>query len=189
MFIKKGKTNWFYVIIVALVAGAVGGISMIYINGLMAQEEMDYADMIIYRKAPSVKTAGNIQFTGTYSFNWGGGSAEGKAGGKLLVKQISDKEINFALFLSGAAPDSDSGKIYSEKAVISGNSAIYENGEFGDCKFEIIFDTDEAVIQAVDSASSGGTECGFGQSVDAAGVYEKIDRKAPVFPKEGDSVI
>lgn len=189
MFIKKGKTNWFYVIIVALIAGAVGGISMIYINGLTAQEEMDYADMIIYRKAPSVKTAGKFKFTGTYLFNWGEGSFEGKAGGKLLVKQTSEEEINFALFLSGAAPDSNSGKIYSEKAVINGNSAIYENGEFGDCKFEIIFDTDKAAIQAVDSASSGGAECGFGESVDADGVYEKIDGKVPVFPKEGDPVI
>jgi hypothetical protein len=105
-----------------------------------------------------------------------------------LVRQSSEEEINFALFLSGAAPDFNSGKIYSEKAVIDGNSAIYENGEFGDCKFEIIFDVDKAAIQAVDSASSGGVECGFGKSVEAAGVYEKIDGKVPVFPEEGDPI-
>ncbi|HOX30400.1 MAG TPA: hypothetical protein P5080_05580 [Candidatus Paceibacterota bacterium] len=188
MFIKKGKTNWFYVIIIALIAGAVGGISVIYVNDIMAQEGMDYADTIIYRKAPSIKTAKNVQFTGTYSFNWGENGAQGKAGGKLLVKQVSAEEIDLALSLSGSAPDFNSGKIYSGKAAISGNSAIYENNEFGNCKFEIIFDANKAVIKAVGGSSSRGLACGFGQSVDAEGVYEKINGEVPVFPKEGDPV-
>lgn len=33
MFIKKGKTNWTIIIVVALIAGAVGGGLVIYING------------------------------------------------------------------------------------------------------------------------------------------------------------
>lgn len=188
MFINKGKTNWFYVIIVALIAGAVGGISVTYVNNIMAQEEMDYADAVIYRKAPSPKTFGNGEFTGTYSFNWAGGSVEDQPSGKLLVEQTSEKEISFALSLGGAAPAFDSGRIYAAKAALNGNTALYQNSEFGNCKFELIFDADKATIKAVEGANSGSLECGFGHSVYADGIYVKNDAKTPVFPKPGDPV-
>ena len=37
MFIQPGKTNWFLIIIVALIAGAVGGGLVVYINDTIKQ--------------------------------------------------------------------------------------------------------------------------------------------------------
>ena len=37
MFIQQGKTNWILIIIVALIAGAIGGVLTIYINDTVRQ--------------------------------------------------------------------------------------------------------------------------------------------------------
>lgn len=37
MFIQKGKTNWILIIVVALIAGAAGGASTLYINDTVWQ--------------------------------------------------------------------------------------------------------------------------------------------------------
>ena len=37
MFIKKGKTNWVMIVVVAVIAGAVGGGSVAYINDTIKQ--------------------------------------------------------------------------------------------------------------------------------------------------------
>jgi hypothetical protein len=37
MFIKKGKTNWVMIIVVAIIAGAAGGGSVMYINETISQ--------------------------------------------------------------------------------------------------------------------------------------------------------
>jgi hypothetical protein len=43
MFVQKGKTNWIFVIAVALIAGIVGGGSMIYINDTIQQMDSSLA--------------------------------------------------------------------------------------------------------------------------------------------------
>jgi hypothetical protein len=66
-------------------------------------------------------------------------------------------------------------------AKISGDTAIYENNEFGPCKITIKF-VKAGTIKVTQEGSDA--DCGFGHNVTAEGTYKKISSKKPKFDAE-----
>lgn len=63
-------------------------------------------------------------------------------------------------------------------AKISGDTAVYENNEFGSCKITIKF-VKVGIIKVTQEDSDA--DCGFGHNVSASGTYKKISSKKPKF--------
>ncbi len=123
-------------------------------------------------------------YSGTYEYN--NSYSDGDSSGKLYVKQISDKEIEFSLSLM--IPRGNFGILSGARAILNGNKAIYEEeqDEYDGrsdkvCKFEIVFNDELAIINEIgERSTSFSPECGkgnFGAEVGAKGVYKKINNK------------
>ena len=116
-------------------------------------------------------------FTGQYLFH----DPKNGASGTILAEQLSEKEINFALSVNRGAPSYNLGTIYKMKLLLDGSAAVYEDNEYGNCKFKLIFDGEKATIESIDGFSDGGFDCGFGYAVYVSGVYPKITGDIPNF--------
>jgi len=123
-------------------------------------------------------------FTGQYSFH----DPKNGASSTILVEQLSEKEINFALSVNMGAPGYNSGTIYKTKLFLNDNAAIYENNEYGDCKFRIIFNDEKAIIEYISELPNSGFNCGFGHGVYVNGSYPKTDGNIPDFEKIGPRI-
>lgn len=164
-----------------------------------------YVDQIAPKPAPVIQTAPSEQseakkqpqindetanrqtyqnFTGEYLFR----DPENEYSGTLLVEQLSEKEINFALSVNMGAPGYNSGTIYKTKLFLNDNAAIYENNEYGDCKFKIIFNDKKAIIEYISELPNSGFNCGFGYGVYVNGSYPKTDSNTPDFEKNGPRI-
>lgn len=62
-------------------------------------------------------------------------------------------------------------------AEISGDTAVYASEEFGSCRITIKF----VKLGTIRVSQDGGSECGFGHNVTAAGTYTRFSKTKPKF--------
>jgi hypothetical protein len=64
------------------------------------------------------------------------------------------------------------------QATITGDTAVYESAEYGQCKITIKFVTPGTIKVDQDGTDAN---CGFGFNVTASGTYKKVSSKKPKF--------
>jgi hypothetical protein len=117
----------------------------------------------------------NNAVTGSYAYSFGkdGGT------GNLYVQQVGKDKIIFEVQAVKGPPSYNQAAIEKMSLKLFKNEAIYENNEFGKCKFKISFFDGGANIVYLNEAY----DCGFGNGASVIGNYFKFDNKAPKFEK------
>lgn len=64
-------------------------------------------------------------------------------------------------------------------ATISGDTAVYQSTEFGECTITIKF----VMPGTIEVDQEGDSACGFGHNVTAAGTFRRVNRNKPTFSK------
>jgi len=112
--------------------------------------------------------------TGTYTLK-----LRNRAGGTLLVHQLSPTRIEFDLECNRGAPSYNMGMAHGTMDVNDG-IAVYRVTEFnGPC--EIRFDFRASVVNIKQNGDD--FACGFGHGVDCGGAYRLVSHKPPKFKK------
>lgn len=113
--------------------------------------------------------------TGSYAYSFGkdGGT------GSLYVQQVNKEKIIIEIQSIKGPPSYNQAAIEKISLKLVKNEAIYENTEYGKCKFKISFCEDGANIIYLDEAY----DCGFGNGASVVGNYIKYENKAPKFEK------
>jgi hypothetical protein len=103
-----------------------------------------------------------------------------KAGGTLMVIQMSDNKLRFDLECNRGAPSYNSGKT-SAIIPVKRSTAIFHTTEFGgECKIRFEFQKNAVVI----SQTGSDADCGFGFGVHCDGKYRLKIRKQPKLPED-----
>jgi len=115
-----------------------------------------------------------LTLTGTYTLK-----LRSRAGGTLLVRQLSPTSIEFDLECNRGAPSYNMGLAHGTIDVHDG-IAVYRVTEYnGPC--EIRFDFRARVVNIKQDGDD--FACGFGHGVDCSGAYRLISHKPPKFKK------
>ena len=110
--------------------------------------------------------------TGTYILK-----GRNRAGGTLLVRQVSPGSIEFDLECNRGAPSYNSGVARATIDVLDG-IAVYRTTEFnGPCEIKFNFKGASVTL----SQTGVGFACGFGNGVSCGGTYRLKNRKPPKF--------
>lgn len=120
MFIQKDKTNWIFVIVVALIAGAVGGGLTVYINDTINQTTL--LSQIPELKNPVANNSGNIgnengktnlgaDFNLVFKYGVGGKNVLDTFKNKFTKDMIADPSITVDFKLTKAERESIRQKI------------------------------------------------------------------------------
>jgi hypothetical protein len=115
----------------------------------------------------------NKSVTGSYAYSFGkdGGT------GNLYVQQVGNDKIIVEIQTVNGPPSYNQAIVEKKSLKLVGTEAIYENNEFGKCKFKLSFFEDGANIIYLNEAY----DCGFGNGASVVGNYLKFDNKAPKF--------
>lgn len=129
--------------------------------------------------AQSRKSVSAAEVTGTFRDYFGGKFKGNYNEIKILALGKGRVKISFGLtypFIDGTGNMSANVGEASGEATISGDEAVYENKEFGDCRIIIKF-IKLGTIRITQQGTDG--NCGFGFNVSASGDYKKISRTKP----------
>ena len=100
-----------------------------------------------------------------------------RAGGTLLVRQVSPTSIEFSLACNRGAPSYNSGAARGTVDVLNGIAAYHVVEFNGPCEIRFDFKSTSVVI----SQKGDDFACGFGHGVDCSGTYRLKSRKKPTF--------
>lgn len=129
----------------------------------------------------SSKAVGAAEVNGTFR-DYFGGKAKGSYNEiKILALGKGKLKIHFDLiypYIDGTGAMSANMGEAEGTAEIAGDTAVYINEEFGQCKITIKF-TKAGTIKVTQNGTDG--ECGFGHNVSAGGTYKKFSGAKPRF--------
>lgn len=131
--------------------------------------------------AQSRKSVSAAEVTGTFRDYFGGRFKGNYNEIKILALGRGLVKISFGLtypFIDGTGNMSANVGEASGEATISGDEAVYENKEFGECRIVVKF-VKSGSIRVTQQGTDG--NCGFGFDVSASGDYKKTSRAKPKF--------
>lgn len=127
------------------------------------------------------KSVSVAEVTGTFRMNFTGKFKDFSNEIKIASIGNGKIKVSFELvyphFDGGGNPSPNMGT-GEGTAKISGDTAVYENNEYGPCKITIKFVKAGTIKVTQDGSDS---DCGFGHNVMAGGTYKKISSKKPKF--------
>jgi hypothetical protein len=126
------------------------------------------------RKSVSAK-----EVNGTFKMNYTGKAKDFSNQIDILAVGNGEIKVSFALVYPKLDSDGEIAENYGSTegiALITGDTAVYENDEFGPCKITIKFVKPGSI-----KVTQGGlpSDCGFGGDVFATGTYKKVSGKKP----------
>ncbi len=124
------------------------------------------------RKSVSAK-----EVNGTFKMNYTGKAKDFSNQIDILAIGSGEIKISFALVYPKLGSDGEIAENYGSAegiAIITGDTAVYENDEFGPCKITIKF-VKLGLIKVTQNGLP--SDCGFGGDVFATGTYKKTGKK------------
>lgn len=145
--------------------------------------------IVVGKKMETDRVADAGNFTGNYEYRPDPDCVSGDCPGAWLSVEHSGQEIIFGIEANRAAPNYNMGTVYPVKLALSGNQAVYSDGDYENCQFEVSFFEDKAVVSPLKDLSDCWSACGFGHGVCIGGEYNKINGETPDFTKFGPTGI
>jgi hypothetical protein len=125
------------------------------------------------------KSVGAKEVNGTFKMNYAGKAKDFSNQIDILAVGNGEIKVSFALVYPKLGSDGEIAENYGSAegiALITGDTAVYENDEFGPCKITIKFVKLGLIKVTQDGLPS---DCGFGGDVFATGTYKKVSGKKP----------